>query len=171
MGTMKCSSCGETVLYTDQFCGQCGKLNEQTTEHKSENSVAAEDSNKKCLLTFDALDQSVEDVFGIEDGIDAFGMNVKKITYSIEVDGDFIGEINPGEKIETFVAKGKHNIILKRSRSFIPNEEEILVEDNQTILLYNLYYFFPAFLINPSDSEKEEIWQRDNKIAKTGGLK
>ena len=166
-GTMKCTSCGETVLSTDKFCKQCGKPNEQIIEHKSETAVTAENPNKKYVLTFEALDQSVKGVSG-HDGKDAFGLDAKKITYSIEVDGDFIGKINPGEKIETFVTKGKHDIKLKRSKSFMPNEEKIAVVDNQTILLYSLYYFFPAFLTNPSDLEKEEIWQRDKKIAKMG---
>jgi len=32
----KCTSCGETVLSTDKFCKQCGKPNEQVTEQKTE---------------------------------------------------------------------------------------------------------------------------------------
>ena len=43
METMKCTSCGETVLSTDKFCKQCGKPNEQ----KTETAVAAENPNKK----------------------------------------------------------------------------------------------------------------------------
>jgi len=48
METMKCTSCGETVLSTDKFCKQCGKPNEQIAEQKSENSAEAEKTmNKK----------------------------------------------------------------------------------------------------------------------------
>lgn len=162
METKKCLSCGELVLSTEKFCKNCGKPLEQ----KNENDVVVENPNKKVLLTFDALDQSIKGVSG-HDGKDAFGLDAK-VVYSIEVDGNFIGKIESGEKIDTFVTKGKHNIILKRNKSFIPNEEEISVEDNQTILLYNLYFLYPTFLTNPSDTEKEKIWQRDKKIAKMG---
>ncbi len=162
--TMACTSCGESVLSTEKFCKNCGKPLEQ----KKETNDAVENPNKKVVLTFEALNQSVKGVLGLGNGKDPWGMDAN-VVYSIEVDGNFIGNINPEEKIETFVTKGKHSIILKRNKSFIPNEEKISVEDNQTILLYSSYYFFPAFLTNPSDIEKKEILQRDKKIAKTGG--
>ena len=152
-----CVSCGESVLPTEKFCKNCGKPLVQ----KNENNVVAENPNKKVLLTFEVSDGCKSScVWGRE----------AKITYSIEVDGDFIGKINPGEKIETFVTKGKRNIGLKGNKSFIPNEEQIWVEDNQTILLYSLYLFFPTFRTNPSDLEKEEILQREKKTAKKAWL-
>ena len=52
METMKCTSCGETVLSTDKFCKQCGKPNEQTTEQKTETAVVAEKERKKVRLSF-----------------------------------------------------------------------------------------------------------------------
>ena len=36
METMKCTSCGETVLSTDKFCKHCGKPNEQKTDQANE---------------------------------------------------------------------------------------------------------------------------------------
>jgi len=156
--TMTCASCGESVLSTEKFCKNCGKPLVQ----KSENNVVIENPNKKVILTFEVLDdQSFKNAYG----------QVLKYTYSIEVDGNFIGKINPGEKIDTFVTKGKHNIKIKRNKSFIPNEEQIWVEDNQTILLYNKFsygFHFPAFLTNSSDLEKEEILQRNKKVLKIG---
>jgi len=147
-----CVSCGESVLSTEKFCKNCGKPLVQ----KSENNVVIENPNKKVVLTFEALDDSsINNVYGQD----------AKITYSIEVDGNFIGKINSGEKIDTFVTKGKRNIKLKRSKSFIPNEEQIWVEDNQTILLHTWYFHFPTFHSNPSDLEKEEMLQRGKKIA------
>lgn len=162
--TKKCSVCGESVLPTDKFCKNCGRPLQQNNENKEENVSP----NKKVLLTFEALDQSVKGILG-DNGKDAYGIN-SNFTYSIEVDGDFIGKINPNKKIETFVTIGKHKIKLNRNKSFLPNEEEILVNDNKTILLYSLWSFFPSLIINPSDLDKEEIWEKDNKIAKTGSI-
>lgn len=156
--TTKCVSCGESVLPAENFCKNCGKPLEQKNE-KIVNAVK-ENPNKKVLLTFEALDDK-----SIKNG---YGQDIK-YTYSIEVDGNFIGKINAGEKIDTFVTKGKHNIVLKCNRTIIPTEEQIWVEDNQTILLYNKCsygFYFLAFQTNPSDLEKEEILQENKKARK-----
>ena len=147
-----CVSCGESVLSTEKFCKNCGKPLEQKNDNNV--NVVEENPDKMALLTFEALDdKSVENA-------------MYPIKYSVEVDGYFIGEINPGEKLDTFVTKGKHNIVLKRNRSIAPVEEQISVEGNQTILLYslyNLYYLTPSLLINSSDLEKEKILQYNKK--------
>jgi len=151
--TTTCIACGESVLSTEKFCKNCGKPLGQ----KNEKIVVAENPNKKVVLTFEASDGGKSS--------SAWGREAK-ITYSIEVDGNFIGKINSGEKIDTFVTKGKRNIKIKGNKSFIPNEEGIWVEDNQTILLYSSYLFFNKYLTNPSDLEKEEMLQREKKTAK-----
>lgn len=150
-----CSSCGESVLSTEKFCKNCGKPIEQ----KNESNVVVENPNKRFVLTFEALDQSAKNVWNT---IDTFGLNAKAV-YSIEVDGEFIGKIKPTEKIETFVTKGKHDIILKRNKA-IPNDFEVLVEDNQTVFLFSMFFLYTAEMVNPSDTEKEEMLQYTNKI-------
>lgn len=152
--TKKCSSCGEPVLSTEKFCKNCGKAIEQ----KRENDVVVENPNKKFILTFEALEQGIKGAYS-ED---------IKIVYSIEVDGKFIGKVKPGEKIETFVTKGRHNVVLKLSKGFFTKvENTIWVKDNQTVLLsVSGLNNRIQYCINPSDAEKEEIRQKAQKSQK-----
>jgi len=157
METMKCTSCGETVLSTDKFCKQCGKPNEQTTEQKTETAVAADNPNKKYVLTFDALEQSLS----------------QEVLYSIEVDGIFIGKLKPGEKLETFVRKGTHSVTFKFA-SFIKKEKklETLVENNQTIsLMYDRTWGRIEYSIiapGTQEQQRKEMEEKDKKGAKIG---
>ena len=156
----KCTSCGETVLSTDKFCKQCGKPNIQTTEQKTETVVAAENPNKKYVLTFDALEQNLP----------------HEVLYSIEVDDMFIGKLEPGEKLETFVRKGIHSVTLKQSFNlstlinyllFREKKLETLVENNQIILLmYDREWGRIKYsIIDPSTQEQQrkEIKEKDKK--------
>jgi len=156
METMKCTSCGETVLSTDKFCKQCGKANEQIAECKTETAVAAENPNKKFVLTFDALEQ---DFLSDED----------KALYSIEVDDIFIGKLKPGEKLETFVRQGIHSVTLKGNGLIRKKEFETLVENNQIILLMidrnRMWRGIKYSIANPGTQEQQrkEMREKDKK--------
>jgi len=159
METQKCTSCGEAVLSSEKFCKHCGKPIEQ----KNENDVIVEKPSKKLVLTFEALELSTFEFLDQHQGI-------HKLIFSIELDGDFIGEIKTGEKIDTFVARGKHEVILKRNKGFTKTKFEILVEDNQIILLsINRMSMRVEYSIANSDTQKEErekMQEKDKEGAK-----
>ncbi|MDR2970488.1 MAG: zinc ribbon domain-containing protein [Bacteroidales bacterium] len=157
METIKCTSCGETVLSIDKFCKHCGKPNEQ----KTETAVAAENPNKKYVLTFDALEQ-----------------NMSEYLYSIEVDDIFIGKLKPGEKLETFVRKGTHSVTLKQGyittfnyifhRLLRGKKLETLVENNQIILLMydRMWGIIKYCIADPTTREQQRKELKEMKIDK-----
>lgn len=183
METIKCASCGELVLSTEKFCKNCGKPIEQKkendapkeciscgtqvlptekfckncgkpTEQENKDNVTVENPNKKFMLTFDALNQGLGNVL-----------------YSIEVDGNYLGKIKPGEKIDTFVTKGKHNVVLKRNQDFRKSEFEILVESNQSIFLKvnQLHLGKIEYSVldtnNETDALKRQIEKKELKVS------
>ena len=74
METMKCTSCGETVLSTDKFCKQCGKPNEQITERDSENNAMAKEG-KEVMAARESLSQSKEDKKKREEKIKLYSLS------------------------------------------------------------------------------------------------
>ena len=172
--TMKCTSCREAVSSTDKFCKYCGIPNEQIVEKKTETAVVAENPNQKYVLTFDALypkNMFNKVVYSIFDALDLKDIFFGKVVYSIEVDNDFIGKIKPGQKVETFVTRGKHYVNLKRNGIFSKKKKlEISVENNQIILLMvNRIRGGIEYSVANSDTQKqqrEEMEERDKKRMK-----